>query len=217
MSSSRTKSKNNVVCVALVRVFKPSPSHEKKAVILAMETLLTDINRLLHGKSKEIIRFTIRNIALGDIAAHTTRHAGWDDMGYVVHWKANDRGLISFVITNDQYRNRTAGICVSKLLTYGEANLPAGWVSCTVDRKKAMVPLDHLLKEFQVPEAVDKLLLLRREVEETREVVIENIDKLIARGRKLEEVVKQAEDLSAASKMFVTEAKRTNRCRCVVF
>ncbi len=75
------------------------------------------------------------------------------------------------------------------------------------------VPALHkYLAQYQSPEEVDKITAILKDVKEVKEIVLKNIDQLLIRGEKLEELAKKSSDLSAASKEFMTRSKQLNRC-----
>ena len=72
--------------------------------------------------------------------------------------------------------------------------------------------LRDLLKKYQDPNE-DKVHKISCQLEDTKKVVYENIDKLFARGEKLEELVAKTEQLSQETKTFFRRARSTrNRC-----
>lgn len=55
---------------------------------------------------------------------------------------------------------------------------------------------------------------IKQSLEETKKIMIENIDKIIERGEKLEQVHNATIKLQQASAAFEEEARRLNSCRC---
>lgn len=53
-----------------------------------------------------------------------------------------------------------------------------------------------------------KIEAVRKEVEETKKIMLDNIDKLIERGKKIERLKEKSEGLSDQSHMFATQARR---------
>ncbi len=75
--------------------------------------------------------------------------------------------------------------------------------------------MEESLLKYQEPTNVDKILKLDKQLNETKEVLYQTIDKVLARGEKLDELVAKSDGLSAQSKLFYKQAKKTNSC-CII-
>jgi synaptobrevin homolog YKT6 len=62
----------------------------------------------------------------------------------------------------------------------------------------------------------DTLDLTKQTIEDIKEIMVDNIEKLLARGVKIDELIKKSIDLEAASKIYLTKTKNLNKCRCVL-
>lgn len=58
----------------------------------------------------------------------------------------------------------------------------------------------------------DKLSKIQKDLDETKVILHETIDSMLARGEKLENLVDKSNDLSMASQMFYKQARKTNSC-----
>lgn len=76
--------------------------------------------------------------------------------------------------------------------------------------------MDAILAKFQNPEEADKILKIKRNIEDTKVVMYDAIDKVLERGEKIDNLVAKSNDLGAASKTFYTTAKKANSSCCVV-
>ncbi|RYR30441.1 hypothetical protein Ahy_B01g055213 [Arachis hypogaea] len=65
------------------------------------------------------------------------------------------------------------------------------------------------------PHEADKLLKIQKDLDETKIILHQTIESVLARGEKLDSLVEKSSDLSAASQMFYKQAKQTNQC-CTV-
>lgn len=72
--------------------------------------------------------------------------------------------------------------------------------------------VDSAIAKYQDPLQADKLGKIQKDLDDTKIVLHETIDSLLARGEKLENLVDKSNDLSLASKMFYKQAKATNSC-----
>ena len=71
------------------------------------------------------------------------------------------------------------------------------------------------MQKYQDPSEADKVTKIQRDLDETTQILHKTIDGVLERGVKLDGLVEKSNDLSAQSKMFYKQAKKTNGC-CVV-
>lgn len=67
--------------------------------------------------------------------------------------------------------------------------------------------LKKLVSDFNLPD-VDQIHVLQEKVDEIKEIMIMNIDKLIERGEKLEEIVQMTEELNEEATGFLSGSKK---------
>lgn len=80
--------------------------------------------------------------------------------------------------------------------------------------KNPLVQLDELWDQYSNGKA-DKIQQTKAELEETKVVIMDSIDKLLERGEKISVLTKRAEELQQNSFVFANKARRMNRC-CVI-
>jgi synaptobrevin family protein YKT6 len=68
------------------------------------------------------------------------------------------------------------------------------------------------LPKYQDPAEADNLVKIQQDLEETRGLILQVVDKLLIRGDQLDELVAKSADLSMAGKVFLKQARRTNSC-----
>lgn len=72
-----------------------------------------------------------------------------------------------------------------------------------------------LLSKYQKPESADPVMKIDKDLRETKEIMMVNIEKILERGEKIEDLVDRTNELSTSSKLFVKQAEKLNRC-CVI-
>ncbi|CAA9989367.1 snare protein homologue, putative [Plasmodium knowlesi strain H] len=72
--------------------------------------------------------------------------------------------------------------------------------------------LMELLKKYQNPTEADKLSRVQKDLDEVKDVMLKNIDDLLQRGEKLDDLMKKSQDLSNSSYQFYRQAKKNNQC-----
>ncbi|KAI3858016.1 hypothetical protein MKW92_009764 [Papaver armeniacum] len=129
---------------------------------------------------------------------------------YKVH-SYNMNGLCALGFMDDHYLARSAFSLLNRVLDEYEKCFGDSWKTARVDATQPWPYLTEALTKFQEPEA-DKLLNIQRELDETKFFLHETIDKVLARGEKLDSLVEKSSDLSAVAQMFHKQTKETNRC-----
>jgi hypothetical protein len=70
---------------------------------------------------------------------------------------------------------------------------------------------------LQLPsQEIDNMAAIREELEEVKNIMHDNIDKVMERGDRLDRLSEQSEDLSAQSKQFYKKANKLRRCHRLV-
>lgn len=89
------------------------------------------------------------------------------------------------------------------------------WRKSTGECSCKLPKLEESLAKYQEPTNVDKILKLEKQLNETKEILCETIEKVLQRGEKLDELVSKSDKLSSQSKLFYKEAKKHNNC-CII-
>ncbi|KTD26207.1 R-SNARE family protein [Legionella israelensis] len=69
-----------------------------------------------------------------------------------------------------------------------------------------------VFKDFEQYCSDRKLRQIKEELEETKKIMTDNIDKLLERGERIEQLIEKTEELSRNAKQFKHEAEELNRC-----
>ncbi|PRP83627.1 hypothetical protein PROFUN_08353 [Planoprotostelium fungivorum] len=172
------------------------------------------------GTIRELITFVSRQLASKtaqgqrQVAAHDMSAEPQDGISKLLcHAYVNARNVSYVVITDGEYPQRTAfnfGQRAVELLEkeYGDKMFS----SSGVDQQLTVAGLDEEIKKYQNPAAVDSIAKIHNDLNDTRQIMVENIEKVIARGEKLDDLLAKTDDLSESSKVFVTRAKKMNSC-----
>lgn len=135
--------------------------------------------------------------------------------GYVVHSYIREDGLGGTVITDQEYPARVAFVMLGQLLDDYVAQFGDAWKTVTQPESIPFPKADEYLQKYQDPSAADKVSKIQKDLDETTEILHKTIDSVLERGVKLDNLVEKSNDLSAQSKLFYKQAKKTNGC-CVV-
>lgn len=70
------------------------------------------------------------------------------------------------------------------------------------------------MKVFNNPENLDNLAIINKNIHEVMDIMLQNIDKILERGEKIENLLIKSEELEVNAKMFKKEAKTTKCSFC---
>lgn len=148
-----------------------------------------------------VIRDTIESIALEAVNKFNMQHY------YKISEKVNEKEIIIYgsskdtkcfvIITNSTYPSTTATQLMYELIN-------------------SIKPIAELFAAYQKPADVDKLVLIRQELESSKTIILESLDALIDRGEELPKLLDRTEALLDHSLEFSIKAKEMNRC-CIIF
>mmetsp|Transcript_36434 Transcript_36434/g.58420 ORF Transcript_36434/g.58420 Transcript_36434/m.58420 type:complete len:205 (-) Transcript_36434:223-837(-) len=178
-----------------------------KSVILCQET---DTSKLLLGKGsmKEMATFIVREIS-SRIDLLTMKSLEYK--GNICHAFRQQNGLCVCVLTDDQYPPRAAhGLIRNISKDFESCFKPQEWQNAS-DLQIKWPKLAQLLLTYQDPPK-DKIEEIQSEIEKSKQVVIQSIDKVMANMEKLDDLVEKSNDLSNSSRMFYKKSKKMNRC-----
>lgn len=136
--------------------------------------------------------------------------------GYVVHCYVRSDGLGGAVISDSEYPARVAFVLLGEMLEDYTSAVGDTWKTVVTPESVVYPKLEeHYLAKYQDPAAADKVTKIQKDLDETTQILHKTIDSVLERGVKLDNLVERSNDLSAQSKMFYRQAKKTNSC-CVI-
>ena len=143
-----------------------------------------------------------------------------DTSEMVCHVFVRGDALACAVITDGEYPLRVAASLTRILMAkFDERHSEMNGFrvrNVQADVGMADAELDALMAKYQDPEEADAFLRIHRELEETKEIVMEALEKVIARGDKIEDLVERSRDLSTSTKSFARTARKANKRCCAV-
>lgn len=140
-----------------------------------------------------------------------------EEGNYVGHVYARTEGICGVLITDKEYPVRPAYTLLNKILDeYLVAHPPADWESVTeTNESLKMKDLELYISKYQDPSQADAIMKVQQELDETKIILHKTIENVLQRGEKLDNLVDKSESLTASSKMFYKQAKKTNSC-CII-
>jgi len=130
---------------------------------------------------------------------------------YLCHSYVTSSGLCACVIADEEYPRRPAFVMLSKIIEDFEKEFP-NWSK--ID--SAQFDLAKIMTRWQDPKTADSILKVQTELDETKAIVSETLEKILDRGQKLDDLVSRSNELSEQSKAFYKTAKKTNSWCCTI-
>jgi len=193
---------NTMLTLALTLYVRPS-----NRVFIVSETFeLSGFNIFTRGTAKEFLRFfsreSLSRLPPGAIQSITER-------SYQFHCVVTE-DLSAVLVTDTEYPVRTAHILIRDALDSFRLNYIDQLSNITHDVDLEFPYLTDLLRKQ--PTAIDKILGVQQDIDVTKIILVDSMEKLLQRGEKLDHLVNQSNDLSETSKRFLKQAKKTNSC-----
>lgn len=211
-----------------------NPIESRTVFALAREFHLRDYNILIRSKiqefliniSREIVRRTPRpsfqaildthNYIEDDLHLQKNSKAAQEIQKYQVYTYSPETNKLTYIlITSRNYGAST----VHRLLIYLDKaffNLyPELQTHCKLSQTKELYNFPELrekLKTCQDQRKVDKIAEVNTQIDEVKDIMIKNIEDLLERGEKIEDLIYKTEELKYTSDVFRQRAKRMNRC-----
>eukprot|EP00617_Octactis_speculum_P018812 CAMPEP_0185757102 /NCGR_PEP_ID=MMETSP1174-20130828/15540_1 /TAXON_ID=35687 /ORGANISM="Dictyocha speculum, Strain CCMP1381" /LENGTH=205 /DNA_ID=CAMNT_0028436373 /DNA_START=33 /DNA_END=650 /DNA_ORIENTATION=- len=136
---------------------------------------------------------------------------------YQVHTYVRSDGLAATLTGDTEYPTRVAFAVLNEVLdSFSTDPYTSGWEGVVENNAFGRwVPLNEKLATCQDPASFDKILRIQNDLQSTQKVLHSTIDNLLERGEKLDDLVQRSDELSATSKQFYRQARKSNSC-CVI-
>jgi synaptobrevin family protein YKT6 len=118
-------------------------------------------------------------------------------------------GLTGVVITDNKYPERIAQTLINKMLFEYDAN--------NKDKTKIYNIIESLFNTYQDIKEADKITKIQSTLDEIKDIMHKNIEQVMNRGEKIDDLVIKSNELSEASKIFFNSGRRLKRKYCCRF
>ena len=129
----------------------------------------------------------------------------------MVHVFVRADGLCACATADKEYPPRVAFSLLSKILEDFDTQV-SNWKSQTNNESISWPPIEEAIIKYQDPTQADQIMRIQRHLDETKDILHNTIETVLERGEKLEDLVDRSGELSAQSKLFYKQAKKTNSC-----
>lgn len=131
---------------------------------------------------------------------------------YVVHCFVRRDGLAAAVITDSEYPARVAFTLLNNLLEDFTAEYGDSWRKVTDPGTLQFHKAEEYLQKYQDPDEADKLTRIQRDLDESMFIMHKTIGSMLEKGKKLDDLVRESNELSIQAQMFYKEARKNNSC-----
>jgi hypothetical protein len=125
--------------------------------------------------------------------------------------------IIITIATSESYPRRSK-LNISNDLFYGVYStlIKRNGIINNADKININNKIKELMTEYHDPKKVDQIAEIRSTLNETKENLSENIEKVIANSEQIDDLVQKSSDLSSTSKLFYKKTKKLNKSCCVI-
>eukprot|EP00918_Siedleckia_nematoides_P067817 GHVU01147605.1.p1 GENE.GHVU01147605.1~~GHVU01147605.1.p1 ORF type:complete len:202 (-),score=24.56 GHVU01147605.1:665-1270(-) len=184
----------------------------EKPVILSQHLDLSQFSFFQRGTIKEHMVFHSRLIC-SRTGKGMRQSIEFEQKLGMCHIYVHQCGLAVTVLCDMEYPMRVAFSLINQILRAFQEKLAGTWEHRTEDiQLDFQKEGDEMLVKYQNPLEADKLLKVQSDLDEVKDVMLKNIDELLQRGEKLENLMERSEDLSQTSHQFYRTAKKNNQC-----
>ncbi|EKX54690.1 Ykt6 protein [Guillardia theta CCMP2712] len=189
--------------------WKHADASIKEPVHLCYAVDVSQLSFFQRGTVKEITALVLRTCVAKTNPGDYQRLEHEGNYIYII---CRHNGISGVCITDSEYPQRVAFAIITKLLDdFTEAN-NGKWSEDKNDNCMSFPDLEQALVKYQDPAEADKITKIQRELEETKQVLYNTIDAVLARGEKLDDLIDKSDSLSLQSKKFYKTAKKHNQC-----
>lgn len=173
---------------------------------------ISDVHFLYRNTVRETINAVLQ-IVVDRTSESSNKYENYQiqlhDKTYVIYIKnINIHDLKLCVLTNLNYPKRCALEVITKIIS---SDIPSE-ITEILNKTRMDNILSKNLKYYQNPNNIDKILQIMTDLNDTKEIMIKNIDSLLQRGEKIEDLIIKSEQLSSSSIDFHISARKLNKC-----
>lgn len=131
---------------------------------------------------------------------------------YLCHVYIRNDSLAGVVIADNEYPSRVSFTLLDKVLDEFSREVDSiDWPSGS-PATITYTALDAHLAKYQNPREADAMTKVQAELDETKVILHNTMESLLARGEKLDDLVSKSEVLGTQSKAFYKTARKQNSC-----
>lgn len=133
---------------------------------------------------------------------------------YVVYAQQRSDFVTAVLVADESYPSRVAFDVVKRTLDQLDDTMVVQPNAVTKDfcMKSFNAEVQKILTQFQDPSKADNITKVKKELDDIKGVMLDNIEKLLSRGETIDSLVDKSDELSTSAKMFYKTARKNNSC-----
>eukprot|EP01083_Nonionella_stella_P176707 618977_1 len=164
-------------------------------ISLACVEDLSSFGWLQRGTIREHLLFATRLLAQKtDRGQRQT--VDMDNIPFMVNVHVRTNGLAVTLVSDQEYPQRVAFGLINKTFEDFEKHTRGQWSQHRADIDLQVPSMAADLQKYQNPKEADKIMKIQNELDDIKEIMHQNIDKVLARGEPLEKLMDKSSDLS---------------------
>jgi synaptobrevin family protein YKT6 len=171
------------------------------ATVIDSDLDFSDIGYFYRRGALEICNFCAERLA----SAQTTEQFVSASGHNLLFHKMRTRDVVAIVVATHDYPSRGAFVILREIMHEYETcgrSFPNGQSSV----------IRRGIAQYQQPGNADKLTAIQENLEETREIMVQNLQKALPREESLEHMLENAENLSAHARAFARQSRNLSSC-----
>ena len=136
----------------------------------------------------------------------------------IIYAHINDKNIATVVICDKLYPESAAlKIMLEMENTFLSIYSPDLFNQYSEDQEIKFPQLDAMIVKYQDPKEADKLIKIESDLTEIQTALHKTMNDLMDRGEKLDDLMKQSEDISGMAYNFYSKAKQSNQKCCSLY
>jgi synaptobrevin family protein YKT6 len=210
-----------VLAIYIVHVFKSQSSsaassnqNGENSKIIVMASDLSSVGWFSRGSVQQVMNFTARTVSERTPPGQRSTIDEQEYTAYIFRPVKHPK-LSVVTVTDKEYPHRAADCIGPQVISDFTASFRESEYTDISKPQLFWPQLDAKLTQYQQPsQAMDKVAKIQSELDATTEVMHKNIEQVLQRGERLEDLMERTEELDNATKLFVKQAKKANRRCC---
>uniref|UniRef100_A0A8W8NRQ7 Synaptobrevin-like protein YKT6 n=1 Tax=Magallana gigas TaxID=29159 RepID=A0A8W8NRQ7_MAGGI len=170
---------------------------ETKVNPLASAHELSSFGYFQRSSVKEFMDFTCKIVAERTMVGS---RASVKEHEYICHVYVRSDCLTGLVIADHEYPQRVAHTLINKVLEEFTGKVPKSQWPTANQSRIVYGELSGYLQKYQDPKQADSMTKIQSELDETKIILYDTIEKILERGEKLEDMVDKSDSLGKQAK-----------------
>eukprot|EP01129_Flabellula_baltica_P004669 TRINITY_DN1644_c0_g1_i1.p1 TRINITY_DN1644_c0_g1~~TRINITY_DN1644_c0_g1_i1.p1 ORF type:complete len:215 (-),score=43.85 TRINITY_DN1644_c0_g1_i1:107-751(-) len=197
-------------------LYRHPVDEDREPIYVTYVDAIDHVSFWTRGNVREGLRFVGREVTK---RTQPNQRQSIEHMGYRCHTFVSNRDIAVAVVSTLGYPHRVAHDLITNVF---EMFMETDYYNtnkkklCLQTRDQSFSGLNgeitELLTSYQDPEQVDRILMIQNQLNQTRDIVLSTLDKLLERGESLESLLDRTNDLSFQTKHFAKRTDDLNKC-----